>query len=151
MQLPIQDRFSINIIENRQRHLLMLKRSPSAGLGPGKWGFPAGHILDNEDPAHCAIREMHEEIGTDYVIYQLQEYGPVRDTFYGGIYEIYLFHYRWHDGTIKLNHEHTEYAWVSPEQYSDYDVMSGIDEDIALLKIWPLQYLNPDRLPEHLK
>ncbi len=151
MNPVIQERFSINVIENHHQHLLMLKRSKDTSLGPGLWGFPAGHIKAGEDPAHCAIREMHEEIGKDIIIYPLNEKGPLRDTFYGGTYEIFLFHYRWHNGTIHLNHEHTEYAWVSPEQYCNYDVMPGLDEDIALLKIWPVKYLNPERLPDYLK
>lgn len=29
------------------------------------WGFPKGKINENEDPAHCAIREVYEETGYD--------------------------------------------------------------------------------------
>lgn len=148
---PAKARFSINILENKQNEILLLKRSVKAEPGPGLWGFPAGHIRKNEDPAHCAIRELHEEIGNDFVIYPLQEMGPIRDTFYGGIYEVFLFHYRWHRGTVNLNEEHTEYAWVSAENYKTYDVMNGLDEDILYLNIWPRKYLNPDKLPGHLK
>ncbi len=148
---PPEARFSINILENRQNQILLLKRNPAADLGPGLWGFPAGHIHEGEDPARCAIRELHEEIGNDMVIYLLQEYGPVRDSFYGGIYEVFLFHYRWHSGHITLNHEHTEYAWAGPLDYKNYQVMDGLDEDIVYLNIWPKKYLNPDRLPPHLR
>ena len=148
---PPKASFSINILENKQNEILLLKRHAAAELGPGLWGFPAGHIRENEDPAHCALREMHEEIGKDIIIHLLQEFGPVRDSFYGGIYQIYLFHYRWHGGTISLNEEHTEYAWAGPEEYKNYDVMEGLDEDIAYLNIWPKKYLHQNKLPGHLR
>ncbi|MGH8120308.1 MAG: NUDIX hydrolase [Gammaproteobacteria bacterium] len=151
MSLPIQARFSINILENDLKEILLLKRRAQAKLGPGLWGFPAGHMREEEDPAHCSLREMHEEIGNDIVIYLLREFGPVRDTFYGGIYEVHLFHYHWHSGSIALNEEHTAYAWVGPESYKYYNVMDGIDEDLAYLNIWPKKYLHPDKLPAHLR
>jgi hypothetical protein len=66
---------------------------------------------------------------------------------YGGIYDIFLFHYKWLSGTITLNHEHTGYAWVAKEDYHHYSVVDGVDEDIYYLDIWPLEYLNQDKLP----
>lgn len=151
MYPSIQARFSINILENKQNEILLLKRSMKAGLGPGLWGFPAGHIRDYEDPAHCAVRELYEEIGNNFVIYPVQNMGPVRDTFYGGIYEVYLFHYRWLRGTINLNEEHSEYTWISASEYKNYAVMDGLDEDILYLDIWPKIYLNQDKIPGHMK
>ena len=139
--------FSINVIENSDNQLLLLKRSAAAELGPGLWGFPAGHINEHETPEQCALRELSEEIGTDYKIELLQQLEPIRDTFYGGIYHIYLFHYRWNGGNILLNHEHTDYAWVSAGDYKDFDVMDGMDEDIAYLDIWPKKYLDKNKLP----
>ena len=151
MSSQTKARFSINIIENSNNELLLLKRHASAELGPGLWGFPAGHINKNETPEQCALRELSEEIGTDYDIELLQQLGPVRDTFYGGIYQIHLFHYRWNKGTILLNHEHTEYHWVNAENYRNYNVMDGLDEDILYLDIWPKKYLDINKLPDHLK
>ena len=143
----IKARFSINVLENKRNEILLLKRARTAELGPGLWGFPAGHINEIETPAHCARRELTEEIGPDYDLELLQHMGPISDTFYGGIYQIYLFHYRWNGGNILLNHEHTDYAWVCAEDYKDFDVMEGLDEDIAYLDIWPKKYLDKNKLP----
>ena len=140
-------RFAINIVENGRNELLLLKRAPQAQLGPGLWGFPAGHIEPGETPMQCSLREIKEELGTEGSLELVNSLGPVRDSFYGGGYRIYLFHYRWHAGKIRLNEEHTEYAWVSREHYRHYHVMDGIDEDIDYFKIWPRSYLNPDKLP----
>ncbi len=143
----IAARYSINVIENNANEILLLKRSPTAGLAPTQWGFPAGHREVGESPEQCATRELREEIGPNHQIRHIRTLGPIRDTLYGGIYEIHLFHQKWLSGTVTLNHEHTAHAWVSKERFRDYDVMNGIDEDILYLGIWPRGYLREEKLP----
>lgn len=140
-------RFSINILENEHNQLLFLKRGHHTTFGPGMWGFSSGHIEKGETPEACSRRELTEEIGAQINVHLLRHIGPVRDSFYGGIYEIYLYHYHWQGGKIHLNHEHTDFAWVSKEEFRDYAVMDGIDEDIQYFGIWPRSYLNPEKLP----
>lgn len=148
---PIKARFSINILEDGHNEILFLKRGLHTDLGPGLWGFPAGHIEADETPDDCSLRELKEEIGDQINVRLLRRIGPVRDSFYGGIYEIYLYHYRWLNGIILLNHEHTEYAWVGREDFKNYNVMDGIDEDIHYFGIWPGKYLNFGKLPAGMK
>jgi 8-oxo-dGTP diphosphatase len=148
---PPEARFAINIIENERGELLFLKRCPAARLAPGRWGFPAGHIEEGESPEDCAVRELTEEIGAAVSVEPLRVFGPVRDTLYGGKYEVWLFHYRWHSGTIRLNAEHTAFAWVGREGFRDLDPMDGTDEDIHYLGIWPDEFLRADKLPPEEK
>lgn len=143
-------RYALNLILDDTRRLLLLKRSPDAGLGPDQWGLPAGKIEPGESAEAAAWREMREEIGDDHDVELLRYVGPFRDTYYGGRFEIHLFQHRWHGGEIALNHEHTNYAWVSREDYRQYPVMDGIDEDIAILGFWPKRYLDASRIPAHL-
>lgn len=145
--MTVNNCFAINVIVNDQNEVLLLKRTTATELGPGLWGFPAGHIEADETPDECAIRELQEEIGTDHSIELVNKIGPIKDTFYGGIYRIFLYHFRWLDGVIMLNHEHTDYAWVNKEDFRTYDVMDGIDEDLFYFDIWPRKYLNKDKLP----
>lgn len=148
---PVKARFSINILENSHNEILLLKRSTNAALGPGLWAFPAGHIEEGETPGVCAYRELSEEIGTDIKIHLLNELGPIRDTLFGGIYQVYLFHHRWIEGSITLNNEHTGYAWVASRDHKLYDVMDGLDEDLYYLGIWPRSCLNEAKLPPACK
>lgn len=37
--------------------------------GKPSWGFPKGKVNEDEDPAHCAIREVYEETGFDIANY----------------------------------------------------------------------------------
>lgn len=144
-------RFAICLVETASSELLFLRRAPDRRLGAGQWGFPAGHIEAGETPEACARRELAEEIGTAHTVIELARLGPLRDSFYGGIYEIHLFHYRWQGGEVALNHEHTDYAWLAPGAHRSLDVMAGVDEDIRLLDVWPLNQLNPERLPARLR
>lgn len=133
---PIKARFSINVIENNQQEILLIKRYAQAKMQPGRWGFPAGHIEENETPDECADRERIEEIGDQHQVNLIKTCGPVRDTFYGGVYELFLYHQQWLGGEIILNHEHVDFAWVNKTNYKDYNIMDGIDEDLIYLNIW---------------
>jgi mutator protein MutT len=147
---PPTARFAICVIEDAERRILLLKRASGRALGPNLWGFPAGHIEAGETPGQCASRELREELGDTIDVQLIERLSPVRDRFYGGRFEIHLFHYRWRGGTIRLNPEHTGHAWVSAEEYKNYPVMDGIDEDIDYFGIWPREYLNQDKLPPAL-
>jgi len=148
---PIKARFSICVIEDHARRLLFLQRASDRALGPNLWGFPAGHIEADESPRDCAYREMTEEIGPQVRVQELRTLGPLRDSFYGGVYEIHLYHLRWCGGDIVLNAEHTQYCWADVVSYRALALMDGIEEDIALLDIWPRAALNAARLPPHLR
>ena len=139
---PVSGRFSVNVVENGQSEILLLKRSTTSKYGPGLWGFPAGHLEKGESPEDCASRELIEEIGPDISVELISQHEPVRDEISGKIYEFYLFHLRWLGGEIRLNQEHSEYAWVNRDDYKHYPVMRGVDLDLLYLNVWPKQYLN---------
>ncbi|RTZ59688.1 MAG: hypothetical protein DSZ33_03990 [Gammaproteobacteria bacterium] len=144
-------RFSINVFSDADNRILLLKRGFDTDIGPGLWGFCGGHIELGESPLQCAEREVREELGEHCHYRLIRELGPVSDTWYGGRFEIWLFHWRWQGGDIRLNHEHTEYAWVSSDQYRGYAVVDGVDEDLAWLEVWPVIVLNHEKLPPRLK
>ena len=141
-----QARFSICLLVDAANRLLLLHRAPDQRIAPSQWGFPAGHIEAGESPRECAEREMNEEIGADHRHDPVGSIGPVRDTFYGGRFEIHLFHYRWLGGHIELNEEHTAFRWVGPHEFAELDAMLGVEQDIVLLDIWPATTFEPDRL-----
>lgn len=142
----VVDRFSICLLADAADRLLFLRRSPTERFGAAKWGFPAGHIETGESPRACAEREMDEEIGPAHTLEPVSSLGPIRDTFYGGRFEIHLFHYRWIDGTVELNEEHTDSRWVAAAQFAELDAMLGVEQDIVLLDIWPAATFDPARI-----
>ena len=146
--MAIQQRFALNLILDSQDRLLLLLRNDQTNLGPNKWGLPAGKIEGKETPPQAARRERIEEIGNEHEIKLIRYFGPVVDSFYGGKYEIHLFQFTWKSGQVTLNPEHKDFAWVTKEEIANMDVMLGIEENIAMLGIWPTHYLNESRLPK---
>ena len=144
---PPRARFSICLLEDAEGRLLFLKRAPNRVIGPDQWGFPAGHIEEGETPEECARRELREEIGLQHQLAERSRLGPRRDSLFGGIYEVHLFHYRWLNGTVEINHEHTDHRWIAAADYRGLAVMRGVDEDIRLLDIWPLERLHLELVP----
>jgi 8-oxo-dGTP diphosphatase len=150
MPSPPAARFAINLIEDDRHRLLLLLRSKDKKMGPGLWGLPAGHIEPGESAEDCSRRENREELGEEFIVEPIRRHPPVRDTFYGGKYEVHLFHYRYVSGEVRLNEEHTAFAWVTAEEFRNYSVMDGIDEDIFYLGIWPRRFLREDKLPKDM-
>ena len=88
-------------------------------------------------------RELIEEIGHGYFRWNRSSGSiePVRDEISGRTFEFYLFHLLWLGGEIRLNHEHTDFAWVNRHDYKNYQVMRGVDLDLLCLDIWPEEYI----------
>ena len=49
---------------------------------------------------------------------------------------------------LLIDDEASEESLNYLEEIRNYDVMHGIEEDIALLSLWPISYLNPERVPK---
>jgi 8-oxo-dGTP pyrophosphatase MutT (NUDIX family) len=149
-EVPLAARFCLAVLENARGEVLFLRRAADETFAPGLWGFPGGHIEPGETPGETVERELVEEIGGALSRTLLRRFGPVRDTLYGGIYEVHLFHYRAGGGEVVLNAEHDAHAWVTREDYRRYPVVDGIDEDLFHLQVWPVEFLNADKLRAHL-
>ena len=56
----------------------MLLRSKSTQLGCSEWGLPAGKIEKNETPFNAAVRERHEEIGSQHSVQLKKDLGAYK-------------------------------------------------------------------------
>jgi 8-oxo-dGTP pyrophosphatase MutT (NUDIX family) len=85
--------------------ILMVRRTDD-----GTWAFPGGGIKDGEDAAQCAWREFFEETG-----YRLGDAGkPLMQRVKDGV-DFTTFVTDCEDEFVpKLNHEHSEWAWLDP-------------------------------------
>lgn len=144
---PPQARFCLAVLLNAQDEVLLVRRSRSDDFAPGLWGLPGGHIREGEEPEGAMRRELREELGEGLSLRPLHRAGPMRDTLYGGVFEVHLFLFRCEGGAVRLDPEHEEHAWVTREAYRTYAVVDGIDEDFLYLDVWPGKWLNAGKLP----
>ncbi len=97
--------------------ILLLKRAPEK-RGGGKWGLPAGKVEPGEAVLDAAVRELFEETGIEAAPHQLEFF---KKTFFKDTEKLWLFHlfhlkFDTLPANIQLNHEHTEYRWLTPRE-----------------------------------
>jgi 8-oxo-dGTP pyrophosphatase MutT (NUDIX family) len=86
--------------------VLLMKRSDT-----GLWAFPGGHIEDGETADKAAWRECFEETG-----YRLGSVGPLLMRRVKDDVDFSTFFAECDDEFVpRLDHEHTSFGWVSPE------------------------------------
>lgn len=56
---------------NKNKEVLLQKRSANKKINPNKWGLCAGHVDSGEDIDTAAIRELNEEIGLNVSLNEL--------------------------------------------------------------------------------
>jgi 8-oxo-dGTP diphosphatase len=137
---------AVTAIIHKDGKFLISKRAANEKVFPGKWTVPGGkmvlteyHHLPSSAPSHpqwyniaewTLRKEVREEVGieiekphyfTDLVFVRPDGY-PVFTLSYWAYYK---------SGDIKLNHETSDYAWVTPEEAKSYDMIEGITDEIA--------------------
>jgi 8-oxo-dGTP diphosphatase len=112
MEAPIRD--IVNALLNRERMVLLARRSPLRKSYPGLWSFPGGHVESGETAEQALTRECREEIGitpTDYAMLgrTSDPNAPADDPVTYHMYSVT----RWVGGEPTIvDDEHTELRWL---------------------------------------
>ena len=121
---------AIAVIEQNGKVLIAKRAQENNAVA--KWAFPGGKLEQGEDLHTCLQRELREELGIDAKIGDyLCTNNFYRDKTY---FEIHAFSVTIFKGQISLNEEHTEFAWVSPVELSNYDMLEFNEPVIKLLQ-----------------
>jgi mutator protein MutT len=111
-------RGAVVVLLDSNNSVLLLKRHKTSRFAPEKWGLPGGKIEKGETPREAALREMEEE--TSLVIddaIDLGRFDAVR---------AYLS--RSYEGSISIDHEHTDWVWVTESKLEQYDLAPNVLE-----------------------
>ncbi len=107
--------------------ILIIKRRPTAKIDANKWEVPKGKVrLHEEDPKKTIEREFLEETGIKV------KAGPLIHTEKLSIlgFSITLLVYKVEPLTypikVQLSHEHTDFAWIGPEDLDKYTLAMGM-------------------------
>ena len=110
------------VVFNDKDEILILKRSLGPHWMPGKWALPGGHIEESETPLDAAVRETKEETNLD--IDQMKELGKRE--------QVMIYYTASYSGDVKIDFEHTDWAWASSDKLTNYDVTPNLKGDAKL-------------------
>lgn len=103
----------------RDRHVLLLRRSGWKDEAPGQWETGSGRVELDESPAEAARREAREETGLEVEV--LDQLGAHR--FLRGPERVetlsVVLHCRTREETVVLSPEHDEARWVPIAEAAD--------------------------------
>mgnify|MGYP003122012037 FL=1 len=103
---------AIVVLLNDKNETLILLRPDAASWSPNKWGYPGGRIEPGETPVEAATRETLEE--TQLEVAGLQEINLNLDI------PVYAYYTRDYTGTVTIDYEHDDWAWVSRDNIESY-------------------------------
>ena len=113
-------RVTAAVLEKDGRVLLARRRAGDALAG--KWEFPGGKLEEGETPEACLARELAEEFG---IAAEIGAFVCSIEFEYRHFHvELLAYRARHVSGEFVLN-DHSEIAWVKPEDVLSYDLASA--------------------------
>jgi len=125
---------------------LITRRALDKNVFPGKWAIPGGGLETDDyinlpkttkDLWYFAIekslrREVKEEVNLE--VGKIKYLLDIVHIIPNGTPAIILsFYCPYKSGRVKINKEHTDYAWVTYSQAKKYDLIEGILEEIEIV------------------
>lgn len=118
------------IIRNEKGEILVLKRSDQDDHKPGVWETPGGGVDTEEAPQKALEREVKEETGLAITVKEpFNVFTFRKDTGEFKVGITFLCDFK--EGEAKLSHEHTEYAWIDPKEFSKLVSVPSLHKEIA--------------------
>jgi len=114
------------VIFDEDGRVLILLRPKDMKWAPGKWALPGGHIEEGETPLEAAIREVREE--TTLKVSDLREFHTSDNG------EVVYFVAEVTRPSVEIDFEHDDFAWVYPEDLTNYDRVLTLDNLVARAK-----------------
>ena len=116
--------------------LLILKRSDKVGTYRNKWACVSGFVEKGENVLERAFREIKEEtqLGKKDVTV-IKQGSPIifYDRHEQQTWQVFPFLFSAKTQNIKPDWEHSEYAWVYPQELHRYDTVPKLREAILSL------------------
>lgn len=121
------------IVPRADGKVLLLRRAQTA-YGDKQWSLPGGKVDYGETVEHAAAKELREETSltckrVHFLFYQ-DSLAPQP----GGMHCINFYFECAIDGEVSLNPESDEFAWVGPEDLTQYDFV--FRNDLGLRRYW---------------
>ena len=110
---------AVAILDGDDRILLLL-RSKESNWMPSKWGLPGGKVEIGETAKEAVVRETSEETTLDIKVSDLTYLEDFSNK------NVDIFFTDKYNGTVEIDFEHEDYAWVTREEFANYDTTPTI-------------------------
>lgn len=113
--------------------MLLLKRSHEVRTNKGIWAGVLGSIENDEAPEETAHKEVRDAIGIEGA--KLMKAGKMQSIrAEGRIWQVYPFLFEASTNKVRIDREHTEYRWIEPDRFDDFDTVPGLQRVLDALK-----------------
>ncbi|MFH1505956.1 MAG: NUDIX domain-containing protein [archaeon] len=122
------------IIKNKEGDkILIVKRHKGEVAFPSKWAFPGGKVEREETVMQALKKEVKEEVGLEIEDEKkyLKDFTFVRPDDINVVGLIFLVTAKNID--VKLSEDFEDYAWVTEEEFKDYDYIPGMEEEVKMV------------------
>ena len=125
--------FAVTSVVMNNGKVLILKKSPRDWNYPNKWSFCSGYAKEFEAAEETAIREIKEETGLKGRILKKGKIFETIDNKSKKAWIVVPFLCEVKSRNIKLDHENTEYRWISHKEIKKYQTVPGLEKDLKVL------------------
>ena len=122
------------ILMNKSK-MLILKKAPDDYNYPNHWSFTSGFVKEFEAGEDTVIREIKEETGLDATIKKVGKVIKVKDNINKKNWLIMTFLCETHESKVTLDHENTDYTWVTREEIKNYTFVPGLIDDLKAVDL----------------
>jgi 8-oxo-dGTP diphosphatase len=122
--------FAVTGIIIYEGKFLILKKSPDDYNYPNHWSFCSGFVKEFEAGEDTLLREVKEETGLEAEIVKEGEIVHVRDKTNGKNWIILPFLCSVKSNQVTLDHENSEFRWITKGQIPEFKFVPGLIEDL---------------------
>jgi 8-oxo-dGTP diphosphatase len=119
----------IGIVKHKTK-ILLLKRTLTRTISPGKWQTVSGFIGEREAAEDAVLREVKEETGLTGKIVLKAKTFEITDKF-GRWIEIPFLVTVKNDKTKIDPNEHSDFIWIKPKEINKFACVKGTKEDLV--------------------
>lgn len=118
------------IVYDNQRRALIVQRSEDESF-PNKWELPSGKVEIGENPIEALERELEEEVNIKVTASRCVN---VRDYTTSDRHNVLIAYIMEplndNHEKVALSEEHQDFAWVSEQEISGYDIIGPVQNDL---------------------
>ena len=123
----------ITVFVKYKNEILLLKRSEKVSTYKGKWNTVAGYLDEIKPIEEKVLEELREELvinKENILSMHVTGHFEFKDLKIGKTWIVTPVLVEIREPKIALNWEHTDYAWILPEELKNFDTVPNLDKSL---------------------